>query len=1066
MRAKCENSLIIFLLLLLANPIAGQTDKFNINLITKRDGLTHNSGLCITQDQKGFLWVGTQFGLNRFNGYEFNQFKIGDVDSFSISGNYINSLFESSTGQLWIGTNKNGLNLYNHSQNKFTNYQHHTESENSIGEGAVHAICEDKFGNVFVGVNPSGLFYLEKQSNQIKKIKLPGKNLSDKIRVYSLMKDSAENIWIGTQGGLFVINYSKVIQPDQLADKGVIKEIVLNSSNKKASEVLSFSEQKSNKGIVIWSAFWNGIYKIEYTPESFQFKSTEIKVDLKGSEENSYWSLLVDSRNMLWVGTYNKGIIYADLNSADSKFNFIEISVTNRSEDISKFTIRNIFEDKSGIIWAGTEENGLLKIIKNKLEIRLLKSDPKKSNSLSDNFIKSLHIDEKYIWVGTKFGGLNKAERNSDNLFRTEFVYKHFRANDKNTIPSDYVRDINKSNNGNLLIACWNLDGGFAEFNTRNEKFITYQHNKNSKNTLSENQVNAVAEDHAGNIWIGFAEKGIDKFNPKTKTFTNYSKNNQSSRFLRDNTVLDLFVSKDGTLWAGTPTGGLNKYSEEEDLFISYTNQRGEKGRLSSNHITQIYESKNELLWLCTNNGINIFDPITESVEIINKKDGLPDDVIIGVLQDTSQNFWVTSAAGLTKLERNLKQLTNFGINDGLPTTDFTDRALELLDEKIILAGTNEGLMVIDISRIEVEVNMPKVVLTSFKIFEKEYPLDTAITSKSRINLDYSQNYFSFEFAALNFRNPEEVKYLYQLEGLSPDWVNIENRRYASFSNIDPGDYKFRVKTLGSKGESVFEFAEVAVVIRPPFWMTDWFRAAVSLFAISLIILIIRSYFIFKYKRKLDALRLENRIREERERISSELHDHVGANLTNIATGLEITQKYVDSKSSSKMNENIKDLELQTRSTINDLRNTIWSLNSSTNTLAELILLIRDFVAKRRKYYPFIKIEITDNLEHDYQLSPTQALNLLRILQESIHNSLKYSGATTLSVEFKAKRKDLIKIIVCDNGVGFNQEKKHFSGISIMKNRAEKIDAAFGIDTQPDQGVKIQLELNLPSIGD
>ncbi|MFQ5585092.1 MAG: triple tyrosine motif-containing protein, partial [Calditrichia bacterium] len=444
-------------------------------------------------------------------------------------------------------------------------------------------------------------------------------------------------------------------------------------------------------------------------------------------------------------------------------------------------------------------------------------------------------------------------------------------------------------------------------------------------------------------------------------------------------------------------------------------------------------------------------------------------NVIYGIIEDDFGNLWLSTQRGLAMGEifpadapvpENI-QFTNYDMKDGLPGNEFNSGAfLRRIDGELIFGGVN-GLLHFFPDSIRENRKPPAVVITGFKIFEKEITLDSAITVKKRIELSYQDNFFSLEFSALDFREPEKNRYAYRLEGFNDNWIYSGTRRYVTFSHLDPGKYIFRVRA--SNGANIWnkKGASLSIIILPPYWMTFWFRLLVGTIFLFGMVWVVRQIATRKLRRRLRELEVHQKLQNERDRISGELHDHIGANLTDLATGLEIAKKYLEKGELPDTVENLDFLEKHTRSTIEELRETIWSLNHKTSTIEEFCEKIMEYIHKRTMLSGSPEINLQENIEISQIFTPEQSLNLFRICQEAVNNALKHACAKKIEITIEVKHSTGLRISIKDNGTGFDilktEEEEGGFGLINMKRRAQRIGAKLVVTSVNKCGTNIEI---------
>ncbi len=574
-----------------------------------------------------------------------------------------------------------------------------------------------------------------------------------------------------------------------------------------------------------------------------------------------------------------------------------------------------------------------------------------------------------------------------------------------------------------------------------------------------------------GNLWLGLSEAGLDRFDRETGAAVHFPHDPSNPQSIGGDAVIDIFTDRNGILWISTFSGGLNRFDPQTEKFTRFLPEPGNPHSINHNRVWLAREDRRGRLWIGTAGGLNLLDRDRNKFYHFTEDDGLCNNSVYGILEDDRGNLWLSTQNGLAKCvlfppDAPVPQrieFFNYNVNDGLPDNEFNTGAALHSRSGELWFGTVKGALHFFPDSIRVNARAPTVVFTDFKIFEKPVELDSAITEKKQITLNYSDNFFSFEFAALDFREPQKNQYSYKLEGFTDEWVFSGNRRYVTFNQLEPGNYVFRVRASNSDNIWNENDTSIAIHIRPPFWMTLWFRLLMGMALLIAIVAVVRQIATRPLREKLREMEVQQQLQGERERISGELHDHIGANLTDLATGLEITKRYLKIGKLPNTGENLDFLEKHTRNTIDELRETIWSLNQNASTVSELCEKLREYIHSRTKLDRPPVIHLQENLAIARTLTPEQSLNIFRICQEAIHNAQKHAAAQNIDINFEIAQDGALGIEVRDDGAGFedHQFSANGSGFGLinMKRRAEKIGANLDIQSAKNRGTRITLQL-------
>ena len=816
--------LLIIILTIAAVNIFGQSSNLVFEQIFLEQGLSQSIVKCILQDKEGFMYFGTEDGLNRFDGYTFTVMRNNPDDPNSLSYNDINAISLDSEGNIWIGTFNSGLNKFNPYTKKITRFSYLHNNVNSISHNNINSICTDSAGIIWIGTD-NGLNKLTPRNSKkdeyiIERIFYQPDNinsLSSNI-IYSLMIDNSSNLWIGTDEGINFLGKEK-IDLKQYIFKHFKSDVNKTNSISNNTVRTIYQDSKGN----VWIGTDKGLNKVikNNQNEISGFKKyLNDPDDINSLSYNQVYALGEDNSGKLWIGTNGGGLnlFDADINSFTR---YYHDPLDPRS--LAYNEIRSIFKDKSGTIWIGTYGSGIDKVSRGTGEFILYKYRPGDKNSLSHPIVWAIYEDENGIlWIGTHGGGLNKLDRKKNKYY----YYRHNPYN-KNSLSNDIVRVLYEDNKGYLWIGTHG--GGINRFNPRTNTFTIYQHNPDNPASLALNEIRSIYEDRSGILWIGTYGQGLDKFNRETETFTHYKNDPDNDKSLSNNFVRIIYEDKSGSLWIGTEGGGLNRLNKESNTFEHFKSDLHNRSSLNSDYIFAIHENPAGILWLGTwGGGLNKFNIKTKKTEHFTTNDGLPSNSIYGILEDTKGNLWLSTNNGISRFNPETKSFNNYNIKDGLQDNEFNGGSYFKSRSGEMFFGGINGFNSFYPNKIKDNRFIPPIVITSFQKFNKEIELDRPVYTVKQINLSYKDYVFSFEFASLDFSAPEKNKYAYKMEGLDKDWIFTNSaRRYATYTTLPPGEYVFMVK--GSNSDGVWNEAGtfINVKISPPFWMTLWFRGLI-----------------------------------------------------------------------------------------------------------------------------------------------------------------------------------------------------------------------------------------------
>lgn len=765
--------------------------------LSLKQGLSHNTITSILQDQQGFLWFGTLDGLNRYDGYKFTIYQNDLNNSNSLAGNNIRCLYEDHEGMIWIGT-FTGLSHYDTKQQVFTSYD--AQLAHYIGKQAVYAILEDNQHNLWFSLNDS-IIQWQHQTHTIKEFKYNPNDPSNLVKGYGVFYiDQAQHFWVGS-------SIAGLMQFDATNNQ------FINYTNQ-STEFKTLADTPINaiyqdKQGLLWLGTGKGLYYLTLNLDLPNNRNNQIRYEpyiLKDQTkliDKEVTSISEDRDGLLWVGT--KVGLY-QLDKAHQKTTLYK-SDPLRLESLSSNNITNILNDHQGILWFGSDD-GINSYDASRNPFTTYKKIPNQS-SINDNFIWSICQDAKdVVWIGTEHGGLNRLDTHTGQVS----YYQHD-PNNSHSLGNDSVTALLKDREGRFWLG---TKAGLSLMDQAHQSFTNYQHNPADPKSFPAIRVGRIIENRQGGIWIATRDAGLVAFDPKKGEFTNYQHDPINTNSIASNDILVVYEDSSGLVWLGTKGQGVDLFNPQNGQFTHYSHNPNYPDSISSNDVFSIYEDSHKRLWFGTLTGLNFLDRSTGHFTAFTTKDGLPNDVIYATLEDSQGNLWVTTNNGLSRFNPATKTFRNFDVTSGLPTNEFNGGAYYKNSSGDLFFGGVKGCVRFHPETIVDNNYLPPVVITKFNIFDQEFPLNSEIT------LGYKQNFFSFEFAALDYQQPEKNRYSYRLEGIDPNWINSGTRRYASYTNLAPGEYTFRVKAANSNGIWNETGTSIRLKITPPYWRTGW----------------------------------------------------------------------------------------------------------------------------------------------------------------------------------------------------------------------------------------------------
>jgi len=590
-----------------------------------------------------------------------------------------------------------------------------------------------------------------------------------------------------------------------------------------------------DKNGTIWIGTENGLYS--YNKISRQFIQYQADpYDPFSLSSNHIYSICEDRFSNIWIGTMNGLNLY---DRATQHFRQFYSDPSNPTSLINN-SIRSLLEDRTGVFWVGTH-SGLSRFDQEGKKFNHIHSKSNDPNSLSSSDTYSIYLDkEGTFWIGTYGGGLNKyiPEQNK---------YVHYRhdPHDPYSLSNDYIRAVTEDHNGTLWIGT--NGGGLNRFNPKQEKFFHYRSDPNDPEGISSDQIRWIYEDSTHTLWIATVN-GLNKYDRKNDNFLHFMHDHRKTGSISNDFVYIIFEDKNRTLWIGT-LEGLNRYDRETNTFFTYFSDPNNSDSLSSSEILSMYEDKAGRFWIGTGVGLNYFDRKNQKFTRYTVKNGLPNNVIYAIGEDNSENLWISTNKGLSRFDPLSGTFRNFDVKDGLQSNEFNLGAvLARPDGEMYFGGIN-GIATFYPDEIKDNPFIPPVVITDVQVFNRSVSvgieengwtvLKKTVPYSTEIKLSHKARLINIEFAALHYASPENNHYKYKMEGLDNTWYDIGGQNFASFSNILPGNYTFRV--IASNNDNIWnnEGASLRIIITPPFWQTLWFRGVIVL---SIFLLIFMFY--------------------------------------------------------------------------------------------------------------------------------------------------------------------------------------------------------------------------------
>lgn len=942
------------------------------------NGLSNNTVLSSLQDEDGFMWFGTKDGLNRFDGYRFKTYRGNSNPIHSLGSNYIQSLHEYKA-IIWVGTDK-GLYQYDKKSDRFSIL-------NEAINDRIAAIEHDKHGNIwFISGNILYKYALQKKETTTF-------NPNNYFIATSITRDENGEIWISSLNKLY-----------------------------------------------------------HYSEENLSFET--ISLDTNPIVKTPYRITVIyalDKNNIL-IGTQEHGVLSYNRNNKHT-------TVLPFSTKESLF-VRQFKKKGANEIWIASESGVFIYNIKTK-KYTNLKKDFNDPFSISDNAAYSITIDkENGVWIGTYFGGINYHQKQY-----TQFK-KYFPKNNQNAISGSAVREIHKDENGNFWIGT--EDAGLNKFNPKTQVFTSYKPGE-GKGSVSYYNIHALIA-RKNSIWIGTFEHGLDVLDSKSgKVIKHYSANNESSG-LRSNFIFSFYETKkkellvitsvgiykynpisdhfdvlkffpenrhytsfmedsQGNYWAGTYREGLlfyNPKNKKKEIFgYNYKDTKG----ISNNSINSIFQDRNNNLWIATENGLNLFDKTTRTFTKYTTKNGFPSNVFYSILEDNERNLWITTSKGLVKFEPKQNSIKIYTTANGLLSDQFNYNSAFKDTNGDMYFGNLNGMISFNPKKFTKNKYAPKTFITGLQINNQEVqatdensPIKKSISYLDELELEHNQSSFNIEFAALNYTGAELTEYWYKLEDVNKDWVYLERNNKVFFTELSPGRYVFKVKSLNSFGVWSKEIA-IKIKILPPFW------ASTYAYLFYFMVICFGLFMIIRYSNHLSQVKNNRKIKHLNDEKEKEIYQAKIEFFTNVAHEIKTPLTLIKSPL-----EKLLKFEYETP----EIPQNLSIMKKNTSRLLKLVNELLDFRKTeigglkltfveanissmiRNMHLRFSQLIEEKNIDFELELSDKDIYAfvdkeaLKKIVSNLFNNAIKYSENKVIVCLTREEKK--LKLIVKNDG--------------------------------------------------
>jgi transcriptional regulator with GAF, ATPase, and Fis domain/ligand-binding sensor domain-containing protein len=777
--------------------------------ISRAEGLSQSFVYAIAQDREGYLWFGTQEGLNRFDGYEFTVFANDPDDPSSISDESIRTVVADSDGNIWIGTDAGGLSRFDSATQSFTNYLHDPTNPASISDNRVRVIVEDSEGMLWIGTDGSGVDRFDRTTGEFTHFApdLENPRAISGAHIWDILEDSAGDLWVATDAGLNKFDRQRGTFAHFRNDPEDASSI--------SDDSLRALFEDSNGQFWIGTEF-GGLNRLDRRNGTFEHFLHD-KSDPLSISANRINTIYEDNTGVLWIGTVE------GLNAwnPDSKNFDRYFQDQGNPYSLSHDNVLSIFQDRGGVLWVGTYD-GLSKWSLSSRAMRHFRNDANDPGSLSNNMVTAFAEDPNGdIWVATHGGGLNLLDRDTGTFRRLQHA-----PDDDSSISSNRIMALHVDSDGVLWVGT--RAGGLNRYDRDSNSFVRFQHDPGDESSISANGITDILEDRNKGLWIATFGGGINYFDRDTQTFRRLRSDASNPLTLSNDRVLVLLEDSQGGIWAGTYGGGLNYLEPTSGTFTQYRNEPDWPESLSGNEIYVLREDARGDLWIGAKAaGLNRWrreHRETGNVEFqkFGELEGLPSATTYSSVFGDGDALWFSTDHGLSRLNTATLEFRNYDTSHGLQGDEFNLSAgFRSSDGEIFFGGIN-GFNAFQPGLLGGDRLPPQVVITAFLSFNKPLDIGNSRATGQPVELKYDQDVLGFEFAALDYAAPAKSQFMYQLEGLDEDWIDAGLKRQVTYTHLPDGNYTFRVKAANNDGVWSEQDATLAFTVMPAPWNTWW----------------------------------------------------------------------------------------------------------------------------------------------------------------------------------------------------------------------------------------------------
>jgi diguanylate cyclase (GGDEF)-like protein len=809
-------STVVFAFGLSGASSAEQIRPMRFTHLSVEQGLSQTTGFCGMQDSQGFVWIGTEDGLNRFDGYTVTVYRHDARDEASLPNDFVSSIAEDAAGDLWIGTDGGGLARWERKLDRFRSYRHDPKDGASLPSDRVRAVAVDRSGVVWVGTKGGGLARLDPSSGRFVRFRHAGAVAASLASddVYALHEGRGGGLWVGTDAGVDRLDTST----------GIVRHEATGAAPQerpRQDRVRAIEEDESGD---LWVGMLDGgLVAIRSGSAPVRYRHDPKR---PGSlPDDAVHAVLRDRTGRLWVGT-RAGV---DLMTSAGEFVPYRHDPLDPSS-LADDEVMSLFEDRAGILWIGTRAGGVSRWNPATWAFGLVTAAHAGADGLSKGYVSSFTEDRAgRLWVGTVGGGIDVFDRAAG-------AVRHYRKTPgrAGSLGDDRVVSLLCDRAGIVWVGT--MDGGLSRFEPSTGTFRTYRAEPSRPGSLSANGVMSLFEDRDGALWVGTYRGGLNRYDRRTDSFTAYRNDPSDAGSLSGDIVTAIAEGPAGALWVGTEGAGLDRLDKSTGKFQRFRHDPKKRESLCDDTVYSLYQDPADTLWVGTRSGLARLGktnalPAVPTFQAFDERDGLPNKVVYGILPDAVGRLWLSTNMGLARFDARTGGFRSYVKSNGLQGNEFNFGAHYRSAKGELFFGGPNGFNAFFAETIPTAAQPPQIVLTAFLKFNRAQPGGLPPFALDRIRLGYRDQVVTFEFSALAFAAPERNHYQYKLDGFDPDWIDLGGVHRVTYTSLPSGNYVFRVNAANADGVWSEKGLAVPLAVLPPPWKTGWAYLAYVLVA-------------------------------------------------------------------------------------------------------------------------------------------------------------------------------------------------------------------------------------------